>query len=1360
MITHRPGTFAGAALVAALLLMASLAFAPLLSAQEFGSRGTAAGVRAVHPSVAARPILFTENIGQWPQGVALQGTAGSTNVRFERHQVSYSYLVERKHSGAGLDRYLLRTEFLGARADAIVVGDSATGTLFNYYLGADPSTWHDGARGFTRVRYRGLYSGIDAVYYGQGGEMKYDFIVAPGADHRDIRLRYHGARRLRLTPKGEMEVTTAFGSVVEAPPYSYQTIGGRQIPVEASYKLLGGNVYGFSVGPHDPRYPVVIDPCLSVEYSTYFGGGGYDVVTNMAVDSTGDAYAVGFTRAFNDFPGTTASPDRPYVENMVFVSRISADGTRLIYTTFIGQAYTGEYGISGSTTDYQSIGEDVEVTRNGEAIVAMTTAIDTLATTANSYQQQIAPNNVQADCGPPIIQNTDGYVARLNASGKLLWSSYLGGADYDYIADIALDGADNVCITGMTYAPVCFNAGDSLEFPLTVPRFGSTDRVRGFETFVSVLSANGRTLRFSTLYGGTRNEFASKIAVDASDRIYLLGSTNSANLPTTSGAYQETPNAGFTAAVYDLYIARINPATAQLEYSSYFSDNGGAGRIGLGFNGFRSRDNVSPLADGFERQDRRQGLIVDRNGASIVFAGSTRSTGLPTTGGAFQGGPRNSGGTGNAAIDVFVVRLNMNTSQVAAATYLGGSGFDGLGGITYDRFGDIAVGVATSSSDFPISPVTIQDQLLGLVDGAIVTLSPDLRSLTYGSYIGGNALPGGTLWEQTVTGVLADSSGGLYLYGGTSSRDLRVTSQALQKTNDYYGGFIVKFAAPSAPRIGSGLGISFEPNICGDLLTESLLVFNSGQSPMRVDSLKFKNGLHYRLVNPPPVPFNLAPCDTFTLTITFDASRLECNTRGTDSLIIVAGNAENPRAMIPVSGIKRCVTFGFLETNVTVPRYKLGSGRNINVMANVRGEASQYLTITPDPGNRGIFEPFPAQNNSVLPEGTAFIPFRVNAQDTGYFCETFTATVQPCNRVYKLTICARVVSGIFTSIDTVNYGLMSCRELDLPHVVRNTGNDTLDVSVAYVDGPNASNVEFVENVGAIRRLPPGDTTVYIFPVRPKGYGRQSSTIFFKTNEGGESGRLRGVTVNVELDSVAFRLANASSVGSFGQTIEMPISYESLLEGRVPLEELTLLLKFDPKMLAVTGINTSGMLAAGWEIISSRYVPDGTIIKVRKGATGASFPGATGRLFNVQFKVLRGDTLVSQLGLALAGASAGCLTAEIDSAMLFRLNEECATPDRLIVTGRRTLKQSIPNPARTAATIPYFLSEPNHVTLVLYDATGREMATLVDEERPAGESEVRFDTRLFPAGTYFYRLTVGNPATGNAISETRRMVIER
>ncbi|MBS1912945.1 MAG: SBBP repeat-containing protein [Bacteroidetes bacterium] len=1352
----------GAALLGLAMLL-GLCSQPAVHAQssyDGAPPRTSSAASAPAADAAHRPILFTENIGQWEPGIRFSGTTGNTTIRFERDGVGFTVVADSMSRGRSVlasRSYALRTEFIGARTDLRIEGESPTAARFNYYLGRDTATWHTGARGFARVRYHDLYNGIDALYYGTNGGVKYDFVVAPGADHHAIDLRYNGARRLRILSSGELEATTSFGSIREAVPVSYQTIDGRRVPVQARYRLLGETRYGFELGAHDDRYPVVIDPCLSIEYSTYFGAGGYDVVTAIATDSSGNAYVTGFTRA-PDFP---VIPKRELDQkNWIFISKLSPDGRTLLYSTVIAQTYSGPYEeplVNGKPASqlYEALGEDVEVTSNGEAVVALTTNIDSIATTAGAYQRNRAPDNINSVCGPPIFANYDCYVARLGTDGRLTWGTYLGGQDNDYLTDIALDPAGNVSLTGMTYAPRCGAAkGDGLNFPVTVPRdrFGSSDSLRGFETFVARLSSNGHSLQFGATYGGTGDEFATRIALDPAGKIYILGSTNSTNLPTTPNAKESSSKPGIGARVFDLYIARIDPVAGQLEYSSYFTDNGDATRRGLGVGLFAPRGNYSQL-DGFARQHRRQGLAVEGSSGVIVFGGSTRSTSLPTTPGAYQPGLRNDG-TDTVGYDCYVVRMNLNTNQVLGATYLGGSGYDVLGGLAIDSFGEIALGISTASRDFPLSPVNLQSEFKGNIDGVLATMSSDLKSLTYATFWGGAVLPGSNIYEQSVYGVTVDRAGAIYMYGGTTSRDFPISPAAITPGNDYYGGYIVKFSAPTAPKIGAGLSINFDPNLCGDLRIDKQVIFNSGQTPMRIDSLYFRSGKYFSLPGVRGVPFVLAPCDTIALNVAFDGTQLDCATKAVDSLVIVAPQAVEPRVALPVTGRRTCVTFGYLDTVVTIDRYKLNSKRYVGFGINVRGDIDQPVTVTPDPGNTGIFVPPQPIIDHVYDQGTSNIAFQVLATDTGYYCESFTATVQPCNRVQHLKICAHVTSGFFTAPGAIDYGVISCREISEPFVVHNTGNDTLVVNVAYVGGTNPFDINFTNDVQTPRHIGPGDSTVFNFVVRPIGYGKHQSVIVFQTDEGGENGTQHWLTVSSELDSTAFRLSGANITGGFGDIIPMPLEYEPVLSGRVPLEEATFFVRFNPKLLDLAGIDQTGTLATGWELAKNVHVDSGAIITLRKGTGGASFTTA-GLFTKLQFKVLRGDTTTTPVALYLAGVSKLCLTAELDTDRVFQLNAECAAGERLLYTGRRVLKQSIPNPASGTVTIPYHLPEAAHATLVLYDAAGREVLRLVDEEMNSGDAEATFDTRLLAPGYYFYRLTLGDQH-----AETRSMVIER
>ena len=1360
--------FAIALLVSAITLELSIN----LSAQHLGSEGTlrrAVGERTQSDGAsllsAQKSLLFVQNVGQWQPDQLFSGNIGGTLVAFDRKGVSYAYMVDslnatRKGASRRGEQYLLRTTFVGSNPAVRVDGASENQARFNYYLGSDERDWHVDAKSFEKIRYRGLYKGIDAVYYGRGSGMKYDFIVSPGADPRGIQLRYEGTSGLSVNRAGELVVRTPFGSVREAPPYCYQEINGRRREVSGRYRLDGGNVYGFEMDAWDHRYPLVIDPCLSVEYATYLGGGGYDVVTSLAADSAGNAYAVGFTRA-PDFPQV---PTQGQLDgrNYIFVSKISADGTKLLYSTIIGRPYDAPYYeviVDGRVSHqaYESIGADIEVRPTGEAFVAMTTLLDSLTTTSGALKRKITPNNPSSACGPAVAQNADAYIARLDATGKIVWGTYLGGVDNDYVVDMALNAQGQPCITGTTYAPTCgAGTGDTLSYPTTSANFTSADRLRGFETFVTVLNSDGRSINYSVLYGGTGNEFVGHIDVDATGRLYLLGSTNSDNLPTTAGAYQTARAVGGTPGVYDLFVARIIPQSGTLDYSSYICDNGGAGRRGLGIGGYT----VTPKTLlGFERQELRQDLLIGPGGNSVVIGGSTRSTGLPVTSGAFQPSLNNAAGAGDTPWDIFVIRLDIgSSSRITGATYFGGSKFDALGGLAFDRFGDIGAAITTKSTDLPISPINVQPTLQGVVDAAIITFSPDLSKRTYGTFLGGSGTRNQYLYEHSVYGLTADTSGALYLFGGTASPDLRVTPGVIGKSSDYYGGYIIKFSAPSAAKIGIGLEVAFETNACGDAVVKPLLLFNSGQSPMQVDSLKFKgtNGV-YTIVGAPAVPFVLASCDTLTLNVQFNADKLECKSLGEDALVVVAPGALTPRVEVPVSGRRTCLTFNFNEGTTIRREYKLNGETPAGIPVYVNGGLPQYVTIVPDSTNKGYFTPA-FSDSSVIPVGSQFLQFKVDVPDTGTFCEKFTAYVEPCKRKFSLTLCLHVRSGIFQSDTVIDLGLITCRDLLNPLIVHNGGNDELKTRVGYIDGPAQGDIVFDPAPDQSRTIAIGESVVYPMYIRPKSFGRREATVVFYTDEGSVFvGTIRSIKIRYEIDSVAFRLSTAGTgvlVGGFGDLVDLPVTYEPILEGRLPVEEFSLYAKFDPKMLDLVGIGTSGTKTDGWTMVRNQHVDSGAFVVIRTNALGTGVFGG-GPLVRLRFKVLRGDTTVSPFAVRLAGVSTLCFYSEADSGRLFQLSAECATGDRLLYQNRRLMKPIVPNPVNEKVTIGYTIPEDQEATLILYDINGREVMRPIARRLPIGDATIEIDTRTLAPGLYYCRLTVGPWLT-----ETRTMVIAR
>ena len=1310
-------------------------------------------------TAATGTFIFAENVGQWTGEALFQGRADAASFRFRRNGVDFFYITDSLHhrrteSTANsrhrtLSGYLLATNFVGARADVQVVGQHPTATRFNYYGLAGNPGQHSQASGFQQVRYRNLYDGIDALYYGHDGAMKYDFILAPNSNHRQICLRYDGADSLTVNQQGELEVHTPFGVVREAPPYCYQQVSGKRVQVRGQYRLIGKNQYGFTIGSYRPDLPLVIDPCLSVEYVSYLGGGGYDVISAMAIDSSGNTYVTGFTNA-PDFPlrpgsGTLAAG------NYVFVSKLSSDGSQLLYSTVVGRPYRGSYIVTGlGEVFYEAIGEDVEVTSAGEAVVGFTTNIPGLATTSGAWSPIKQPNDLDTRCGPPITENFDFYVARLTTTGELKWGTYFGGKQNDYLADLALDNSGNVCITGTTYAPECGN-GDTLLFPFTASKsdFSSSDQFSGFQAVAVRLSANGNTLQFSAPLGGRGNEFAGRIAVDQSGNIITLGSTNSNNFRTTANAFQATAPAGIGGGVYDLYLTQINPTTGALLYSTYIADNG-AGRTGLGFGGYTPRQ-LEPLL-GYGDQARRQGLAISTSDGTLLIGGTTRSRALPVSQGAFQ-----SGAPGGA--NAFAIRFDIPTNRIVAATYVGGSDDDFLGGIGFDPFGDVAVAVSTASNDFPITNVNVQSRLSGISDAALVILGRGLNGLSYGTFIGGATPSGSTrdsyLWEQSVSGLItAPREGGIYLYGATSSRNLPVTARALQRNNDYYSGYIIKFAGPNNPRLGTSLAAYFPENACGTEEVISHLVFNSGFAPLTIDSATVLTGQDFRVLNAGRFPITLGPCDSTYITLAFKPNdEALCDRNLRDSLLIYSANASPNRTAVYLQGIKRCIRFNFIDTVVNDPRYWLGSTVQYHFSAAVQGDVPQYLTITPDPGNKGIFVPVPPVVNRPHLQGTAFVDFEIRATDTGYYCETFTATIEPCGRSQKLSICAYVKSGFFQADDTINLGVLECRQQPIPISIYNGGNDTLRWRLWFVGGEHGGDIQYDQQALMFARpLPNRDSVTFNVQLRPTGVGKREAVLVFETNE--LLNQRPRIVVLSELDTVSFRLGHQGFTGGFGEVYSMPISYQPIRQGRVPSTELTFLVKFNTSMLAVDGIDGAGTMTEGWSIVEKQELFNGgTLLRIAAGTTGKPLRGA-GLLTRLKLKVLRGDSVESPLRLELSGISSLCMNAEADTTQMFLLSEECRAHNRLLFTSNRLLKQSLPNPTRGETVIPFRVPQAGHVRLTIYDAIGREVLRLLDAQRPQGAEEVSFDATLLPSGRYYYRITIDD-----VLSDTREMVIE-
>ncbi|HEY9829649.1 MAG TPA: DUF4114 domain-containing protein [Stenomitos sp.] len=686
---------------------------------------------------AQLPLSFIANAGQANSDVHFQVRGAGHTIFFTASEIILSATEPVEDQ---LVSSVVRSQLVGANPNPSIVGLNPLPGVANFLLGNDPSQWYTNVSTYGGVVYQNVYEGIDRVFKGTEGELKSEFIVAPGADPGQIRMNFSGVESIQLRDDGALVLQTPLGELIEEAPYIYQEINGEQQVVQGAYTLLGNNQVGFTLGTYNPAYTLVIDPVL--EYSTYLGGNGasftgFGVTSNeiaaMTVDNTtGSAYLTGFTPSAN-FPTTPGVYDPTFNDNLpfligdAFVTKLNPTGTGVEFSTFFG----------GSLFD---TGVGLTLDNTGNIYVVGATNSLNLPTV----------NPFQANFGGGL--DVDTFVAKFNPTGtQLLYSTYLGGNQRDGAFNIVLEAEDSVYISGQT---------SSATFPVTVNAFQATynGNQDGFITKLNLNAAPANQLQYSTFFGGTGFDSANYIALTSPNNVYITGDTTSLNLPVTGQALLPTYNGG----TLDGYVARLdfNAAPAnQLLYSTYFGGNG---------------------------YDSADGIVVDSAGNAYI-TGETESTNLPTTAGVLQ---PNYGGNR----DAFIAKLN--PTGLVYSTYLGGSALDTADNLAVDSLGRVYVtGETASAADFPIARPAQATYGGGSQDAYVTVLNPSGTGLVLSTFLGGSGYDEGHI-------VVVDNVGGIYVTGETASTNFPITpTNAFQTT---YGGgerdlFVTKIRINTAP---------------------------------------------------------------------------------------------------------------------------------------------------------------------------------------------------------------------------------------------------------------------------------------------------------------------------------------------------------------------------------------------------------------------------------------------------------------------------------------------------------------------------------------------------------------------------------
>ena len=498
-------------------------------------------------------LKFIQNKNQWPAAVDFSARIPGGRMYVQPGQFNYILVDEKKleeihertHTkrnesdgkidpAESINKHLLQVNFIGANPNAVPQPFGQLSTYYNYFTGTDTRRWASRANSYSGIFYANFYAGINLKIYSLNENLKYDYIVAPGADPAQIAVHYSGAEELYLD-NGNLRIKTSLGEMIEKRPYAFQFVNGKKIEIACEYSLEG-NTLSFCF-PHgfDPCYELTIDPLLI--FSTFSGSTADNWGSTATPGEKGNLYSAGVTNELNfggKFPRTAGAFQTTYGGMYdIGILKYDSAGKQLLYATYLG----GQQSESPHS---------LVMNASEELIVLGTTSSTDFPTTTDAISRTFSG-------GEPVSHvlnfnlGSDIFIARISKDGsQLLSSTYIGGSSNDGLnpqnsglvrnygdelrGDVITDAIGNIYVSSVT---------SSSDFPLTN---GFDTGYNGGLTDAIVLKLNPSLTEiiWGTFLGGSGEDASHTLKLDHDGNVFLAGGTNSSNFPVTSGSYQTT----------------------------------------------------------------------------------------------------------------------------------------------------------------------------------------------------------------------------------------------------------------------------------------------------------------------------------------------------------------------------------------------------------------------------------------------------------------------------------------------------------------------------------------------------------------------------------------------------------------------------------------------------------------------------------------------------------------------------------------------------------------------------------------------------------------------------------------------------
>lgn len=505
-------------------------------------------------------IEFIENQGQWPGNILYKSNLPGGELYIENGHLVYVFYsqddVAKVHdirhgtaepSGSGdmkVRGHRFDFEFVDANTTTSYSGIKKRSNYYNFFIGNDQGKWKGKVPAFQQTYASNMWDGIDYRIYSQDVDLKYDFIVHPGSDPNQVRIRAKYLENIRLK-HGNLYLTTSVNEMIDMKPIAYQKKGGKYQYIPCDFVLQGDEIsFKFPEG-YDPTIELVIDPKLI--FSSYTGSTQDNWGITATYDAAGNLYAGGMVRNTGSYPTTTGAFQTNYNGGWEMgISKFNSNGTALLYSTYLG----------GSKVD---LPHSLVVAPGGQLVVMGTTSSTDYPVSTNAYDNSFGftgVGNRSLMQNSVVFNGSDIVVTKFNSGGTaLIGSTYMGGNSYDGInsnvlrfnygdefrGEVVVDGSGNCYVASTT---------ESNNFPVTN---GSTHGGGTQDAVIFMLDSLLSNLTWSTYLGGIADDAAYSIQVNGSGLAIVGGGTASGNFPTTSGVINPAPLGGI-----DGFVTLIN----------------------------------------------------------------------------------------------------------------------------------------------------------------------------------------------------------------------------------------------------------------------------------------------------------------------------------------------------------------------------------------------------------------------------------------------------------------------------------------------------------------------------------------------------------------------------------------------------------------------------------------------------------------------------------------------------------------------------------------------------------------------------------------------------------------------------------